>query len=108
MSESKRRRKFNLLQRINPRVALKVMQLSLWEKLQEKYRLCTQENGSYSMLFINLLQDVFNPSYFTLPERKAPLIPPVVSFMPGAAHWSKILPGCIPHSEQRYSFLCFT
>ena len=80
MSESKRRKKFNLLQRINPRIALKIMHLSLWEKLQEKYRVYTQENGSYSVLFIRLLRDVSYPSYFTLPERKAPLIPLVGLF----------------------------
>lgn len=84
------------------------MHLSLWEKLQEKYRVCTQENGSYSKLFINLLRDVSYPPYFTLPERKAPLIPLVGLFYALVWHTSKILPGCIPHSEQRYSSLCFT
>ena len=59
-------------QRINPRIALKIMHLSPWEKLQEKYRVCTQENGSYSVLLINLLQDVSYPSYFTLLRESLP------------------------------------
>lgn len=85
------------------------MPLSLWEKLPEKYRVCTQAKWQLRHA-VYFPQEISYHSYFTFSERGAPLTAPAVvsSLMPGVAYHSKILPGCIPHSGQRYSFLCLT